>query len=526
MPKNNKSIILGTIIVIIIAAIIIVQNPFKKTKSATGELQNNENTGLDIGNLAPDFILNSIGNKQVQLSSFRGKKAVIVNFWATWCAPCREEMPAFEEIFIKNKDRLIILGVNLQESNEAIGNFLEEIPVTYTLLLDPNKKVKELYNIFTQPVTYFINKDGIIADKKFGPLTEKEIEEKLDRLLQSEKSSVQLDESIVKKLKANPELEDKIRTLSDGTPYLLDPSKILSGGPPKDGIPSIDNPKFQPAEEADAWLEDDDLILGLEYKGVVRAYPHRILNWHEIVNDKINNERVLITYCPLCRTGIAFRPTVNGKEVEFGTSGKLYNSELVMYDRLTDSYWPQTLGIAVVGPAVGQILEKIPLDTVRWEDWKKAHPDTEVLRKQAGFARDYDRNPYSGIQNSDVVGFGVEFKDARLKPKQIVYGVEFDGNAKAYEENDVKNAKLINDTVNGIPIAVVWDNNLNTVKIFKRTLNGKTLNFELKNNKTIDNNGIEWAIEKMKNELKIVDTFGHFWFAWAAFFPQTELYNA
>jgi len=137
-------------------------------------------------------------------------------------------------------------------------------------------------------------------------------------------------------LKANPGFEDEIKTLKDGTKYLLDPKKILSGGPPKDGIPSIDNPEFTSAEES-SWLNDDDLVLGLNYKGTTRVYPLRILNWHEIVNDKVNGENVLITYCPLCRTGIAFKPIVDGEEVEFGTSGKLYNSELIMYDRKTDS---------------------------------------------------------------------------------------------------------------------------------------------------------------------------------------------
>ena len=179
---KNKNIILGIVIISIIASIIIIQNPFKKTETFTGELQNNENTGLDIGNLAPDFILKSLDGNNIQLSSFRGKKAVVVNFWATWCPPCREEMPAFEDIFVKNKNKLDILGVNLQESERAITNFLKEIPVTYPLLLDPGKDVKELYNIFTQPVTYFIDKDGIIIDKKFGPLIPKEIEDKIGKL--------------------------------------------------------------------------------------------------------------------------------------------------------------------------------------------------------------------------------------------------------------------------------------------------------------------------------------------------------
>jgi len=223
----------------------------------------------------------------------------------------------------------------------------------------------------------------------------------------------------------------------------------------------------------------------------------------------------LITYCPLCRTGIAFKPVVNGEEVEFGTSGKLYNSELVMYDRQTDSYWPQTLGMAVVGPATGQILEKIPLDTVRWVDWKKVHPDTQVLRKQTGFIRDYDNNPYGGIQRSNSVGFGVEYNDKRLPPKEIAYGVEFDGVAKAYSDDAVKQDQLINDVVGEIPIVVVWDSELNTVKIFERN----DLTFTIENNEEfIDNNGATWDFKKMTDELKVVDTFGHFWFSWVFIF--------
>jgi hypothetical protein len=317
---------------------------------------------------------------------------------------------------------------------------------------------------------------------------------------------------------------DEIKTLPDGRKYLVHPDEILSGGPPKDGIPSIDNPKFQPVSEADTWLNDDDLVLGLDYKGTVRAYPHRILNWHEIVNDKVGGERVLVTYCPLCRTGIAFKPIVNNEEVEFGTSGKLYNSELVMYDRKTDSYWTQSLGKAILGESTGQVLKKVPLDTVRWKDWKKVHQDTQVLRKPGGFLRDYDRNPYSGYETSDSLYFPVDNEDNRLKPKIIVYGVEFDGSAKAYAEDDVEQGKLINDIVGSVPIVVVWYGELNTVKIFERTLNGETLEFELSNDKIIDDDGNEWAVADMREKLEIVDTFGHFWFAWAAFFPETDIY--
>ena len=334
-----------------------------------------------------------------------------------------------------------------------------------------------------------------------------------------------MEPTVQKKIKANPDFEDEIKTLRDGTKYLLNPKKILSGGPGKDGIPSIDKPKFTSAEESN-WLDDEDLVLGLNYKGTIRAYPLRILNWHEIVNDNVNGEKVLITYCPLCRTGIAFMPKVDGVEVEFGTSGKLFNSELIMYDRKTDSYWTQTLGLAVVGESTGQLLEKIPMDTVMWKDWKKTHPDTQVLSRQTGFIRDYDRSPYGGYDTNSRIFFPINNKDDRLHPKEIVFGVEFDGVAKAYSDKDVKEEKLINDVVNGVPIVVVLDNNLNTVKIFERILDGETLTFELSDDKIVDNNGNEWTVADMNGKLEVVDTFGHFWFSWASFFQDTELYNA
>ena len=181
MAKNKKTILI-ILIILTIAAIFIAQTPFSKEETIIGEPQNNENTGLGIGNSAPDFILKSIEGKSVQLSSFRGKKSVVVNFWATWCPPCREEMPAFEEIYIGNRGKLEILGINLQESERAINNFVKSYPVTFSLLLDPNSEAKGLYNVFTQPVTYFIDKNGIIVDKKFGPLTQQEIEDKFGKL--------------------------------------------------------------------------------------------------------------------------------------------------------------------------------------------------------------------------------------------------------------------------------------------------------------------------------------------------------
>lgn len=181
--KDSKKIVLIVVLLIIVAIIFYLQNPFSSTQStSTGELQNTENTGLEIGNLAPDFILQDTKEDEIQLSSFRGEKAVIVNFWASWCPPCREEFPLFEKAYEENKNNLEIIGVNLQEDIVKINDFASEFSISFPLLLDPAREVKEKYNVFTQPVTYFIDKNGTIVDKKFGPLTENEFNEKTAKL--------------------------------------------------------------------------------------------------------------------------------------------------------------------------------------------------------------------------------------------------------------------------------------------------------------------------------------------------------
>ena len=156
--------------------------------------------------------------------------------------------------------------------------------------------------------------------------------------------------------------------------------QIVSGGPPPDGIPSIDNPKFISVQEADRNLEDSELVLGLNIYGDVRVYPLQIMVWHEIVNDKVGNTPLAVTYCPLCFTNQVFNRTMNdGKILEFGTSGKLYNSNLVMYDRTTKSLWSQAMSQAIVGKFAGIKLERIPFDVAYWKDWKQLYPESKVL---------------------------------------------------------------------------------------------------------------------------------------------------
>ncbi|MFQ5950874.1 MAG: DUF3179 domain-containing protein [Candidatus Geothermarchaeales archaeon] len=327
--------------------------------------------------------------------------------------------------------------------------------------------------------------------------------------------------------------EDEIM-ITNGVKHIVPLNKILSGGPGKDGIPSIDNPKFITVEETDRWLQEDDLVLGIYLNGVAKAYPHRIVVWHEIVNDFVGDTPVVVTYCPLCFTGAAFLRVLDGETVEFGVSGKLYNSDLVMYDRMTDTYWSQILGQAIVGELVDMKLERITLDTLKWSNWKSLHPDTLVLSQDTGHFRDYTRDPYAGYYDSNAVMFPVDSEDNRLHNKAIVYGVEFEGQAKAYPEVEIEKAGLVNDDLADHSLLVLWDSDKEVVAIFERRVGDTVLTFELRNGKLFDQQtGSEWSFEGEAisgmytgTSLNRIISPPDFWFAWAAFNPGTELFLA
>ncbi len=273
------------------------------------------------------------------------------------------------------------------------------------------------------------------------------------------------------------------------------PEAIVAGGPPRDGIPSIDRPRFVPAAQA-RFLAPADRILGLTHHGEARAYPVRILNWHEIVNDTVGGEPVVITYCPLCGTGIAFRATVNGRRRTFGVSGLLYNSDVLLYDRETDSLWAQVSGRAISGPSLGTRLQMLVVHTTTWADWRRRHPDTRVLSTRTGFRRDYGRDPYAGYATDGRPWFPVRHSDPRLAPKTVVLGVVLRGHAKAYPFPELaRSARSLSDTVGGRTVTVRFDATHRTARIF-------------------DAAGRELA------------GITGYWFAWYAFHPDTAVYRA
>lgn len=291
------------------------------------------------------------------------------------------------------------------------------------------------------------------------------------------------------------EVEKEIM-ITDGVQHSVSLNEVIGGGPPKDGIPSIDNPKFIAIAKADSFLTDSEPGIALDIDGVSRFYPFQILVWHEIVNDTVNGKRVLVTYCPLCLSGIVFDPVVQGERVEFGTSGKLWNSNLVMYDRKTDSLWSQILGEAIVGEMTGTPLEVLPSDQIRFGDWKKLHPKGQVLSRETGAVRFYGQDPYGDYYTTPGTYFPVGKKDDRLAEKDFVLGIVTDNKAKAYWPEAIKKAGKVEDAFEGKTIVAEYEQGIDAVRLFEKKSDGT---------------------------LERINPFGAFWFSWVAAHPETEL---
>ena len=318
--------------------------------------------------------------------------------------------------------------------------------------------------------------------------------------------------------------------VTDGVKHLVKLDKIRTSLP-RDGIPSIDNPKFATASEAD-FVFDENIVVGVNYGGESKAYPLFILTWHEIVNDEIGGLPISVTYCPLCFTNQVFERTINGQITELGVSGKLYNSNLVMYDRLTESYWSQAIGLAIMGELTGTQLNKIPFDVMFWSDWKMLYPNTLVLTPETGHLRPYGSNPYSDYFKDPRVLFPLENKDERIPLKELVLGFEFNEFSKAYRLVDVESKKIINDKVGDKEILIV-----STVPLmgraFERTVGEQSLEFEWSKDAIIDKQTqSQWDIEGKAisgplegEQLKRITYDPGFWFEWAAFHPETEIYE-
>ena len=318
---------------------------------------------------------------------------------------------------------------------------------------------------------------------------------------------------------------------TSGVLHTIPLDKIKHGGVPKDGIPSIDNPVFVNATDADHMLESD-IVMGLASGGEAKAYPLFILVWHEIVNDHIGEIPVSVTYCPLCYTSQVFERVISGEAVEFGTTGKLYQSNLLMYDRPTDTYWSQALGMAVRGPLSGQDLDLVPFDLMTWADWQTLYPDTVVLGTDTGHLRAYGVDPYGSYYTDPRILFPVDHQDPRMHPKEVIVGLRLNGTFKAYNQTTLESEVLINDKIGSTSILLLsmFEGN---ARVFDRAIENRTLTFELdsdiiKDTQTgsaWDYNGTAVSGDLAGTALLRLPIEPGFWFSWATFHPTTLVYG-
>lgn len=345
--------------------------------------------------------------------------------------------------------------------------------------------------------------------------------------------------------------EDGPSALDDPLPAglpepLVPPSDLMSGGPPPDGIPALDAPRFIPVEGVTG-LAEDEPVLSLEVDDEARAYPVRILIWHEIVNDTIAGVPVAVTYCPLCNSALAFDRRLDERVLSFGTSGMLYNSDLVMYDRQTESLWPQLEGRAVIGRLTGAELDRLPIQTVRWADFRDAHPGAWVLSEETGFDRDYGSNPYVGYDNMDEAPFLFDgTAPATLPVKARVVGLGEGASAVAVALEKLAEDRIVATSIGGESVVLFYEPDLTSALdrqfladskavgstgAFRPEVDGEPLTFTWDGEAITDREtSSTWSIlgkaldgPLAGRQLEPVEHVDTFWFAWSAFQPETTV---
>lgn len=324
-------------------------------------------------------------------------------------------------------------------------------------------------------------------------------------------------------------------------------AEIFSGGVPRDGIPPLDNPNFTTVAAADQWLEAQEPVIAFELNGAAKAYPLQILTWHEIVNDTVGGVPVLATFCPLCNSAIVFERTLDGVVYDFGVSGKLRNSDLIMWDRQTESWWQQLTGEGIVGELTGQQLRLLPSSIVAWQDFKAAYPEAAVLSRDTGYRRNYGANPYVGYDRVDqppFLFFGRQ--DDRLLPMERVAALTVGDAAAAFPFALLEREGVVHYRVGGQDLAVFFQPGarsaldgpsiaaskaVGATGVFERDFEGQRLTFQRDGEGFTDaETGSRWNILGQATagplaggQLTPIVHANHFWFAWAAFRPDTEV---
>ncbi|WP_335871506.1 DUF3179 domain-containing protein [Bacillus sp. 2205SS5-2] len=350
------------------------------------------------------------------------------------------------------------------------------------------------------------------------------------------------------------ELSAEIKMLTrdwktDWEKHTISYDELISGGPPRDGIPSLDQPEFESVQLAEKWLAPTEPVMVVDINGDSRAYPLQILIWHEIVNDIVGGKPVLVSFCPLCNSAIVFDRNVNGEAVEFGTSGLLVQSDLVMYDRKTETLWQQFTGEAIIGELVGkEPLTMLPSSLVSFADFTSTYPDGLVLSKETGYDRRYGQNPYPGYDQRTTSFFDREQFHSLLPAMERVVTIAMTDEDKAYPYTVLTEKKVVHDQIGSSAIVIFFKKGTNSALssqviergsdvgssgVYLPEIDQQSLTFQPIDGGFVDNEtGSTWNIlgratagPLKGRQLDEVVHGDHFWFSWIAFKPETKVYT-
>jgi hypothetical protein len=320
--------------------------------------------------------------------------------------------------------------------------------------------------------------------------------------------------------------------------WSIDSNFIQDGGPGKDGIPSLDQPNFQSIDDT-TFMFASDLIIGIKSGDKIKGYPHKILDWHEVVNDSLDNERFVLSYCPLTGSAVAWDINNDTGDTEFGVSGLLYNSNLILYDRNTDSNWPQMLMQSANGSKKGTFATQKVIFETTWEKFQLMYPQAQVLDDNTGFSRNYDDYPYGNYRTGDKLLFNVENDDdSRLHKKERVLGVKVGSSTKAYNISEFSSdIEIINDSIRNTAVVIAGSSDDKYAVAFERTVaDGTVLEFSAVYNQLpiimSDNEENQWdingtAVSGPRAGEQLVTPFSYivYWFAWASFYTDAPIYH-
>ena len=330
--------------------------------------------------------------------------------------------------------------------------------------------------------------------------------------------------------------------------------EIIAGGPSRDKIPPIDEPKFIPVADAPGYLRDAEPVISVEINGAAKAYPLGMMMKHEVANDELGGVPITVTFCPLCNTAIVFDRRVNGTVLDFGVTGNLRNSDLIMWDRQTESWWQQITGEAIVGDLTDMRLKFIPASVVSWAQFRDGFPQGQVLSRDTGYRGTYDLPSYGGIDGADKNPSHFRgATDPRLKPMERVVGISLGDEDAAYPFGFLKKQPVINDSVGGESIVVFYTGGtlspfgtyvvmidivgpvdytvVGSTAVYEPFVDGEKLTFNAENDVIVDQEtGSIWDIlghavsgPLKGSRLEPVVHGNHFWFSWASFNPETTV---